>query len=49
MWYLWSKIPLYSSGKNEAILILISLKRFLFRILKNQYLTYVFINFKEAL
>ena len=45
MQYLWSKISLWSTEKNETILILIGLKRFesvwnvIFRILKNQYLT----------
>ena len=37
MCYLWSKISLWSSEKNEIILILISFN-VIFRILKNQYL-----------
>ena len=49
MHYLWSMLSLWSTEKNETILILISLKRFIFRILKNKYLTWVFLNFKEAL
>ena len=40
MQYLWSKIPLWSTEKNETILILISLKRYFSHPEK--------INFKEA-
>ena len=44
MQYVWPKTPLWSSEKEETILILISSNRYFI-----QYLTYVFLNFKEAL
>ena len=48
MQYLWSKVSVWSIEKKETILILISLKT-KNRILKIQYLTLVFFNFKGAL
>ena len=39
MQYLWWKIALWSTEKNENIFILISLKRY-FSYPENQYLTY---------